>query len=112
MESIAYIILIVFFIVAINMYFVVLRLRSGNRRSKKNRVAPEEAEQKKWRDQEVIRRIEREQDGAYERVKLRNETLALYDEVRKRAETRESEGAIISSSEWESIDADDVERFR
>jgi len=43
-----------------------------------------EAEQVIWRDKEIARRIEREQDGAYERVKLKNETLAFYDEVRRR----------------------------
>jgi len=48
------------------------------------RAAVDEAKQALWRDKEVERRIRREQEDALERVILRNETLAIYEEVRRR----------------------------
>lgn len=104
---------IVFLVVALNMFFVAKRLRSGERRSRKGRAAVEEEKQAIWRDKEIARRIAREQEDALERVTLRNETLALYDEVRQRAAAREAEGALHSGQGWESMDKDDdLERFR
>ena len=82
--SVGYLFAIVFVVVAINLYMVTARMRRGNRRKKMNRIAVDEAKQALWRDREIERRLEREQDGALERVKLREETLALYDEVRRR----------------------------
>jgi len=76
-----------------------------------NRAAVEEAKQALWRDKEIARRIEREQDDALERVKLRNETLAMYDEVRRRAAERESEGAIIVKKEHDN-ESNDIESYR
>jgi len=58
--------------------------RGNKRRRKRSQPAADEAKQALWRDREIERRLEREQDGAVERVKLREETLALYDEVRRR----------------------------
>jgi hypothetical protein len=86
-SSIAYIFAIVLVVLVINVFIIRAQFRRGNRAVKKrrtDRIALSEAEQAKWRDKEVIRRIEREQDGAYERVTLKNETLALFDEVRRR----------------------------
>ena len=86
-SSLAFIFAIVIVVLAINVFLIRAQFRKGNRQVKKrrtDRVALSEAEQAIWRDKEVARRIEREQDGAYERVKLKNETLALYDEVRRR----------------------------
>jgi len=85
--------ILLFIVVALNFYLIVIRrIRSDNKRSRKpGRIAIDEAKQALWRDKEVQRRIDREQDDAYERVKLRNETLALYDEVRRRAAEREQE---------------------
>jgi len=91
--SVAYLFAIVFFILALNLYFMFSRMRRGNRRKKMDRIAVDEAKQAIWRDKEIARRIEREQDDAYERVKLRNETLALYEEVRRRHE----------NDNWESL---------
>jgi len=110
--SIVYIFAILFIVVAINLFFVAKRFRSGDKRSRKGRAAMEEAKQAIWRDKEIARRIAREQEDALERVQLRNETLALYDEVRRRASARESEGALISSKDWEHMNAEDAERFR
>jgi len=98
-SSIGYIFAIVFIVIALNLFFVVSRMRQGDkRRNKRNRVAPDEAKQALWRDREIERRLEREQDGANERVKLREETLALYDEVRRRhAEKDRLEGLGFSA---------------
>jgi len=83
--SVGYLFAIVFIVLAINLYIVLSRMRRGNRRkSNRKRIAPDEAKQAIWRDREIERRLEREQDGAVERVKLREETLALYEEVRRR----------------------------
>ena len=83
--SMVYIFAIVFIVIAINLFFVSKQFRSGNkRRTRMSRTAVDEAKQALWRDKEVARRIEQEDSDAYERVTLRNETLALYEEVRRR----------------------------
>jgi len=83
--GVAYIFAILFLVVALNMYFVLRRIRNDkNTRKKTTRLPPDEVKQAIWRDKEVARRIEREQDDAYERLTLRNETLAYYETVRQR----------------------------
>jgi len=82
--GVAYLFAIIFFVLALNLYFVFMRMRKGNKRKRMDRVAVDEAKQALWREKEVARRIEREQDDAMERVNLKNETLALYEEVRRR----------------------------
>jgi|GEM_PF-1546512 len=85
MESgVAYIFAIVGLVLALNIYFMFSRFRKGGRRKKLNRAAVDEAKQALWRDKEVQRRIDREDEDALERVKLKNETLAIYEEVRRR----------------------------
>jgi len=113
--SIVYVFIIIFIVLAINIFFVAFRSAGGSRYRKRYKVAVDEAKQALWRDNEIERRLEREQEGALERVKLRNETLALYDEVRRRAALRESEGTLLTSKQWtdmESLESDDIERFR
>jgi len=89
-SSVGYLFAIIFFVLALNFYLMVIRRNRGKKRRKRmNRVERDEAKQALWRDQEIERRLEREQHGANERVKLREETLALYDEVRKRHADRE-----------------------
>ena len=86
-SGVAYIFAIVLVVLVINVFIIRAQFRRGNnavKRRRSDRVALSEAEQAKWRDKEVARRIEHEQDGAYERVTLKNETLAFYDEVRRR----------------------------
>ena len=90
-NNVGYLFAIVFFVIAVNIYIVASRLRKTPKRRKMNRAAVDEAKQALWRDREVARRVEREDEDAYERHKLRNETLALYDEVRRRAAEREDE---------------------
>jgi len=84
--SIAYIFAILFVVVALNLLFVFRRTRNtGNtKRKRTGKLPPDEVKQAIWRDKEVARRIEREQDDAYERLTLRNETLAFYETVRQR----------------------------
>ena len=98
--SVGYLFAIVFIVVALNFYLLVMRMgRREKRRKKMNRIAVDEAKQALWRDREIERRLEREQDGALERVKLRDETLALYEKVRQRhAEKDRLEGLGFSSS--------------
>jgi len=90
-NALAYSLAIIFLVISVNFYLLVYRRMRGPRPRKPNRIAPSEARQAAWRDKEVQRRIDREQDDAYHRVQLRNETLALYDEVRRRAAAREKE---------------------
>ena len=86
----AVIIAVVFFVVAINFYMLFVRLRK-DRRPKIDRAAPGEAEASKWRDKEIIRRLDSEQADAARRVELRNKTLGLYEQVRRNAADRENE---------------------
>jgi len=109
--SVISIFLIIFLILALNMYFFTFRNRGGKRYKRMNRVAIDEAKQALWRDNEIERRIKREEEDALERVKLREETLALYDEVRRRAAAREYEGTLMTGRGWEEME-NDVERFR
>lgn len=83
-SSIAYLFAIIVVVIALNFYLLVLRPRNRKKTKKMGRAAVDEAKQALWREKEVARRIEREQDDAIEIVKLRNETLAMYEEVRRR----------------------------
>ena len=83
--GVAYIFAILFLVVALNLFFVLRRIRNDkSTRKRTTRIPPDEVKQAIWRDKEVARRIEREQDDAYERLTLRNETLAYYETVRQR----------------------------
>jgi len=98
--SVGYLFAIVFLVIVVNLYIVFGRMgRRDRRRKKRSQPAADEVKQALWRDREIERRLEREQDGAMERVKLREETLALYDEVRRRhAEKDKLEGLGFSAS--------------
>jgi len=84
--GLGYLFAILFIVIALNFYILVIRRNKKDniRRKRMRRATVDEAKQALWRDREVARRIEREQDDAVERIKLRNETLALYEEVRRR----------------------------
>jgi len=103
--GVAYLFAIIGFVLALNIYFMFVRFRRGGRRKKINRVAVDEAKQALWRDKEVQRRIDREDEDALERVTLRNETLALYDKVRRR-HAKKDELELLGLNE---IEADDKE---
>lgn len=84
-SSVVYIFAIIFLVLALNIYFLTSRMRrDNNRRKRMTRAAVDEAKQALWRDKEVARRIAREEEDALERVILKNETLAMYEEVRRR----------------------------
>jgi len=85
-ENIILIVIIIAVILVINLFIAFNRPRKTRTRRKggRNYLPPDEAKQAQWRDKEIVRINEREQDGAIERVKLRNETLELYDIVRQR----------------------------
>jgi len=108
-NSIAFIFAIVIIVLAINLYMVLSRMRRSNRGRKygRNRVAPDEAKQAIWRDKEIERRLEREQDGASERVKLREETLALYEKVRQRHAEKDRQEGLGFATGQKNADAPD-----
>ena len=83
-SSVSYLFAIIFIVIALNFYFFVFRRLKRDKPKRMNRAAVDEAKQALWREKEIARRIEREQDDAIERIKLRNETLAMYEEVRRR----------------------------
>lgn len=82
--TVAVLVVIIFFVLILNFYFLFIRMRRTPKRKKMNSIMRDEAKQALWRDREIERRIAREQDDALERVKLKEETLALYEEVRNR----------------------------
>ena len=93
------------------------RMRKGNKRRRMGRAAVDEAKQALWRDKEVARRIEREQYDALERVTLRNETLAFYEEVRRRhAKEDEHESpdldAYLASNDLDDDELDPFDIFK
>jgi len=85
----SFVIMIVFFVIAINFFMLFLRLRR-TRRPRIVKAAMEEKEAAEWRDKEILRRLDHEQEEAAKAVELRNKTLALYEQVRKNAADRES----------------------
>ena len=86
----AYILAIVAFVIVLNFVMLMFRLRR-DRYQKPSREAIEEEKAVVLRDKEIRRRLEREENEALERVILRNKTLELYEEVRRRAAAREKE---------------------
>jgi len=82
--TVGYLVAIIFLVLALNLYFTFKRVSNSKKRIKKGRVHLDEEKQAIWRDKEIARRIAREHEDALERVNLRNETLAYYEEVRRR----------------------------
>jgi predicted Holliday junction resolvase-like endonuclease len=83
------IIAIVFIVLAMNFILLFLRMRKNPPR-KSSRKAPNEDVAAVWRDKEIQRRLEREQDSAERIVELRNKTFELYELVRRNAELAEA----------------------
>lgn len=85
--AVGYLVAIIFLVLALNLYITFRRISRTNKsinKSKKSRLRLDEEKHAIWRDKEIARRIAREQEDAIERVHLRNETLAFYEEVRRR----------------------------
>ena len=64
-------------------------------RYRRNRVETRDARESRIaavrRNEELMRRDEHEQEDAAKRVELRNQTLGLYEKVRRRAETNDEQ---------------------
>jgi len=88
----AYIIAIIGFVIVLNFVMLWFRLKRDRYR-KPSRETVEEEKAIVLRNNEIKRRIAREQEDAAREVALRNQTLALYEEVRRRAAAREKEAA-------------------
>ena len=86
MHGVSAVVIIVFFVLVLNLFIFLRRADRSTRRKGKGRtyLPPDEVKRAIWRDREIAHRIEREDGDAFERVKLRNETLALYEKVRQR----------------------------
>jgi len=96
----AYMVAIIFFVIAFNFFFLYMRLKRDRTRTRKSGgVAMEEEKAVRLRDREIQRRLDREQEEAAQRVELRNKTLALYDQVRRRAAAAEKEAAQNNKTE-------------
>ena len=78
------IIAIVCIVVFMNFILLFLRMRKNSTRMP-SRPALEEEKAVEQRDKVIQGRLDREQDEAEKYIMKRNKTLALYDEVRRRA---------------------------
>ena len=81
---------IVFVVLLLNFVFWHRRHRKSLKPVKK---ATTEERARVIRHNEIQRRFEREQEDAIKYIELRNKTLALYDQVRKKAEASERKAA-------------------
>jgi tRNA U34 2-thiouridine synthase MnmA/TrmU len=120
LNAVAYLIAIIALVLVMNLFFLVRMRRRGSSKPV-GRRAVDEAKQAAWREKEVQRRIDREQDDAFAIVQLRNETLAVYEEVRQLAIIREKLGIervpgqrlkdfIKSDEQTETVEVKDVDR--
>ena len=75
---------IVFIVIAANIFIVFRRLKTNPVRKSGTR-AMDEKEAAELRDSEIKRRFQQEFEDDLRRVELRNKTLDLYEQVRKRA---------------------------
>jgi len=98
---------VVFFIVAINFFLLFLRLRRERHPKTKGKAA-EEKEAVKWRANAIQRRLHNELEDSARRVELRNKTLDLYEQVRKKAaEAEKSKSSVVDlGSETGSLESE------
>ena len=87
-----YILAIVIFVIVLNFIMLLFRLRR-DRYVRPKRPVQDEAMAATYRGNEIRRRLDREEQDAAQYVELRNKTLALYDEVRRRAAAAERQAA-------------------
>jgi len=83
---------VVFLVIILNFIMLFLRLKRDRIRRPSKDVM-DEKKAAEWREKEIKRRLDREQEEAAERVELRNKTLALYEEVRVRGNLRDQKAA-------------------
>ena len=91
-NAFSFLIAIVFLVLALNAAMLFLRHRNESRTTSR-RAAMEESEAVKWREKEINRRLDREQEDAEKYVELRNRTLDLYEQVRRNAAAGDSSGS-------------------
>ena len=84
----ATIVTIVVLVIVLNFVMLFIRL-NRDRVRKPGRAAIEEEQAARWREKEMCRRLDREQEDAAHKVELRNKTLDLYEQVRRNAADRE-----------------------
>ena len=84
-------ILVVLIVLVANAGFLFFRLRKTPlRKSSRKHRAPDEEEDAIRREKQIHLWLEQEEEDAKRRVELRNKTLELYDEVRRRAASAET----------------------
>jgi len=86
----AFLVGIVFIVIVINFAMLYNRLKR-DKKLKREGIAMSEPEASRWREKEIQRRLDREQEEAVKRVDLRNKTLELYEQVRRNAAAAENE---------------------
>jgi len=82
-SAFAYLVAIIAFVIVLNFFMLFMRLRR-DRYKKPDKAAMEEERAAIHRHKEIQRRLDREQEEMAYRVEMRNKTLELYKEVRKR----------------------------
>ena len=85
-STFAIMIAIVFFVIAMNFFMLFVRLKRDIP-SKRSGKVMEKKDSDAWRDREIQRRLNSENEENANRVEMRNKTLELYEQVRKNAET-------------------------
>jgi len=85
---------VVFFVIVSNFFMLYMRTRK-DRRPKSGRAAMSESEAMERRDRDIRRRIDLEQEECARQVELRNKTLDLYEQVRRKAAAAEEQGEDI-----------------
>ena len=86
--ALASVIALVALVLLMNFILLIYRLKRDSVR-KPSKLALQEEQAAIYRENEIRRRLDREQADAVYRVEMRNKTLALYEEVRRRAAERE-----------------------
>jgi len=89
-NAFAYVVAILFFVIALNFLMMFRRLKRDFPRKRKT-VAILEREAAEIRDMTIQRRLERENEEAERYIELRNKTFELYEQVRQNAAAAERE---------------------
>ena len=87
-QKMPFLLAIIGFVILLNIYMLIMR-RKKNRNPKKGATSQRESHVRHHED--LVRRLEREQEDAARHVELRNKTLEMYEMVRKQAEAQELE---------------------
>ena len=91
-NTFVFLIAIVFLVLALNFLMLFIRLRKERRPGRNKKAALEEKDAVIWRNKEIQRMLDYEQETAEREVELRNRTLELYEQVRRNAAVEEVSG--------------------